>query len=83
MKRILFSFFLSLITILSFATDGFTVADVFTDHMVLQRNAIIKIWGEAPNGSLVEVRFAGQLRKVKAIQGKWQVTLKTGEAGGP
>lgn len=66
MKRILFSFFLSLITILSFATDGFTVADVFTDHMVLQRNAIIKIWGEAPNGSLVEVRFAGQLRKVKA-----------------
>ena len=83
MKRILFSFFLSLITILSFATDGFTVADVFTDHMVLQRNAIIKIWGEAQNGSLVEVRFAGQLRKVKAIQGKWQVTLKTGEAGGP
>ena len=74
MKRILFSFFLSLITILSFATDGFTVADAFTDHMVLQRNAIIKIWGEAPNGSLVEVRFAGQLRKVKAIQGKWQVT---------
>lgn len=83
MKRILFSFFLSLITILSFAADGFTVADVFTDHMVLQRNAIIKIWGEAQNGSLVEVRFAGQLRKVKAIQGKWQVTLKTGEAGGP
>lgn len=83
MKRILFSFFLSLITILSFAADGFTVADVFTDHMVLQRNVIIKIWGEAQNGSLVEVRFAGQLRKVKAIQGKWQVTLKTGEAGGP
>lgn len=83
MKRILFSLFLSLITILSFAADGFTVADVFTDHMVLQRNAIIKIWGEAQNGSLVEVRFAGQLRKVKAIQGKWQVTLKTGEAGGP
>lgn len=83
MKRILFSSFLSLITILSFATDKFTVADVFTDHMVLQRNAIIKIWGEAQNGSLVEVRFAGQLRKVKAIQGKWQVTLKTGEAGGP
>lgn len=53
MKRILFSFFLSLITILSFATDKFTVADVFTDHMVLQRNAIIKIWGEAQKpGSL-------------------------------
>ena len=63
MKLILFSFFLSLITILSFAADGFTVAYVFTDHMVLQRNAIIKIWGEAQNGSLVEVRFQGSIGK--------------------
>ncbi len=70
MKRILFSLYLSLIAILTFATDGFTVADVFTDHMVLQRNAIIKIWGEAQNGSLVEVRFAGQLQKVKSHSGK-------------
>lgn len=83
MKRTLFFLYLSLITVLSFATDGFTVADVFTDHMVLQRNALVKIWGEAKSGSLVEVRFAGQLRKIKATKGKWQVTLKTGEAGGP
>lgn len=83
MKRTLFFLYLSLIAVLSFATDGFTVADVFTDHMVLQRNALVKIWGEAKSGSLVEVRFAGQLRKIKATKGKWQVTLKTGEAGGP
>lgn len=83
MKRTLFFLYLSLIAVLSFATDGFTVADVFTDHMVLQRNALVKIWGEAKSGSLVEVRFAGQLRKIKAAKGKWQATLKTGEAGGP
>lgn len=83
MKRTLFFLYLSLIAVLSFATDGFTVADVFTDHMVLQRNALVKIWGEAKSGSLVEVRFAGQLWKIKAAKGKWQVTLKTGEAGGP
>lgn len=83
MKRTLFSLYFTLIAILSFATDGFTVADVFTDHMVLQRNALVKIWGEAKSGSLVEVRFAGQLWKIKAAKGKWQVTLKTGEAGGP
>lgn len=83
MKRTLFFLYLSLIAVLSFATDVFTVADVFTDHMVLQRNALVKIWGEAKSGSLVEVRFAGQLRKIKATKGKWQVTLKTGEAGGP
>lgn len=83
MKRILFSLYLSFIAILSFATDGFTIADVFTEHMVLQRNAVVKIWGEAKSGSQVEVWFAGQLRKAKASRGKWQVTLKTGEAGGP
>lgn len=83
MKRILSFLYLSLIATLSFATGEFTVADVFTDHMVLQRNAAVKIWGEAPNGSLVEVRFAGQSRQVKSVQGKWKVTLKTGEAGGP
>lgn len=83
MKRILFSLYLSLIAMLSFATDEFTVADVFTDHMVLQRNAVVKIWGEAPSGSVIEVRFAGQSKQVKAIRGKWKATLKTGEAGGP
>lgn len=83
MKRTLFFLYLSLIAVLSFATDVFTVADVFTDHMVLQRNALVKIWGEAKSGSLVEVRFAGQLWKIKAAKGKWQATLKTGEAGGP
>lgn len=61
----------------------FTVADVFTDHMVLQRNDMIKIWGEANSGTIVEVQFAGQICKVKAISGKWNVTLKTGNAGGP
>ena len=39
MKRILFSLFLFLTSIVVFADGGFTVADVFTDHMVLQRNA--------------------------------------------
>lgn len=83
MKRILFSLYLSLISAMLLAADGFTVADVFTNHMVLQRNAKVKVWGEAQNGSQVEVLFDGQSRKAKAIHGKWQVTLNTGEAGGP
>ncbi len=83
MKRILFSLYLSLISVMLMAADGFTVADVFTDHMVLQRNAKVKVWGEATSGSQVEVLFDGQSRKAKAVGGKWQVTLNTGEAGGP
>ena len=42
------------------ANDRFAVADIFTDHMVLQRNANVKVWGEGTDGSLVEVRFEGQ-----------------------
>lgn len=83
MKRILFSLYLSLISVMLMAAGGFTVADVFTDHMVLQRNAKVKVWGEATSGSQVEVLFDGQSRKAKAVGGKWQVTLNTGEAGGP
>lgn len=67
MKRILFSLFLFLASIVVFADGGFTVADVFTDHMVLQRNANVKIWGEAADGSQVEVLFEGHSRKVRLL----------------
>lgn len=67
----------------SLANDRFAVADIFTDHMVLQRNANVKVWGEGTDGSLVEVRFEGQNRKMVVVKGKWMVELKTGEAGGP
>ena len=83
MKRILFSLYLSLVVVTTLSADGFTVADVFTDHMVLQRNAKVKVWGEAKSGAQIEVSFAGQSRKVKAVQGKWQATLNTRGAGGP
>ena len=83
MKRILFSLFLFLTSIVVFAGGRFTVAGVFTDHMVLQRNANVRIWGEAADGSQVEVLFEGHSRKSKVVDGKWMVTLRTGEAGGP
>lgn len=42
MKRILFSLYLLLISISLLASDKFAVADIFTDHMVLQRNTKVK-----------------------------------------
>ena len=83
MKRILFSLYLLLISISLLASDKFAVADIFTDHMVLQRNTKVKIWGEATDGSQVEVRFEGQNRKAVVTKGKWMVELSTGDAGGP
>lgn len=83
MKRILFLLFLLPISLLAFSVNGFSVADVFTDHMVLQRNAKVKIWGEAADGSQVSIRFNGQIQETKAVKGKWLIDLRTGEAGGP
>lgn len=86
MKRRLFSLFLCLLPAVLWAAGGLTVADVFTDHMVLQRNAEVRIWGEAPSGSQIKVRLAGRhgaTAQATAADGKWHATLKTGEAGGP
>lgn len=83
MKRTFSFLYLLAISMVVFAGNGFRVADVFTDHMVLQRHADVKIWGEAADGSQVEVVFEGQTRRAKVVRGRWTVTLKTAEAGGP
>jgi len=52
-------------------------ASVFTDHMVLQRNKAVPVWGEAAPGEKVIVKFAGQTRRAKADNnGSWRVQLK-------
>ena len=52
------------------------VATVFSDNMVLQRDAAVPVWGSADAGEKVTVTFAGQ--KASAIagkDGKWLVRL--------
>jgi sialate O-acetylesterase len=54
----------------------FKVANLFQDHMVLQRDKPIKIWGWTDVGGRVSVAFAGQTKTVEAGKdGKWMVTL--------
>ncbi len=49
---------------------------VFSDHMVLQRDAAVAIWGWADAGEPVAVEFAGQRKTVIAdAQGKWFLKL--------
>jgi sialate O-acetylesterase len=49
---------------------------VFTDHMVLQRESPLRIWGKANPGEPVEVVFAGQTPKTTADKnGDWSVLL--------
>lgn len=51
-------------------------ASMFGDHMVLQRDMPIPVWGSAKPGETVTVSFAGQKVSVKAdSSGKWKVEL--------
>lgn len=53
----------------------------FSDHMVLQRDEDVSIWGTASPGSEVSIAFKGESAKVKAdADGKWGATIRTGAA---
>jgi sialate O-acetylesterase len=61
-----------------------TVAKIFGDHMVLQRNQQIPIWGWGVKKAKITVSLNGQLVKIEADEhGSWKVILKPMEAGGP
>ena len=58
------------------ASAKITVSNLFTNHAILQRDAVIPVWGWAKPGESVTVRFAGQQRMATAgAKGKWMVHL--------
>lgn len=51
-----------------------TVAGIFTDHMVLQSNTQVPVWGRADSGSEIQATFANQVKSTRAgPKGKWIV----------
>ena len=57
---------------------------IFADHMVLQRNEAINLWGSASPKEKVTVELNGQKTSVRVdASGKWNATLRPMEAGGP
>jgi len=60
------------------------LASIFGEHMVLQRDRPIRLWGQATPGETVKVVFRGTQRSTMAnAQGRWAVALPAGPAGGP
>ncbi|HEX2855466.1 MAG TPA: sialate O-acetylesterase [Opitutaceae bacterium] len=52
------------------------LASPFTDHMVLQREMPVPVWGWADPGEPVTVSFAGQKKSITAgTDGSWRVDL--------
>jgi sialate O-acetylesterase len=57
---------------------------IFSDHMVLQQEATVPVWGWADAGEEVTVSVAGASEKAKAdAAGNWSVKLGKLSAGGP
>lgn len=56
----------------------------FTDHMVIQRNAVLNVYGQAKPGAPVKVEFAGIIAETKAGKnGSWKAEMQPVAAGGP
>lgn len=82
---------LALVSLLGFAALVAPVAQAavslglpFSDHMVLQRNVAVPVWGKAAVAETVTVMFRGQTKTAKAgANGAWRVDLDASAAGGP
>ena len=81
MKRILSLLFIAISTTLSAKA---TLPKFFSDHMVLQRDAPITIYGWADPGKIVKVSFKNQNLESKTnANGEWSLTFPAQAAGGP
>lgn len=60
------------------------VPAIFSDHMILQRDKPLKVWGAANAGETVAV-IVGQAKKSTTADksGRWMITLPPFAAGGP
>ncbi|MEG3181185.1 sialate O-acetylesterase [Sphingomonas sp. LT1P40] len=66
------------------ATAQVTLAPVFGDHTVIQRNQSIVVNGTAPSGTKLVVRLAGKNAAITADRGgSWKADFPALPAGGP
>ena len=67
---------LSLLTAIPCLAVELVLPTVFSDHMVLQREQSVPVWGKADPNAVVTVEFAGQKKTTTADQGgNWMVKL--------
>jgi len=57
---------------------------ILSDHAVLQRETDIHLWGYEEPDTVVTIEFRGQSgRAVAGSDGRWEVKMPSGSAGGP
>ncbi len=76
--------FIFLIGLSSIAFSNVELASLFTDHMVLQRNQPVRIWGKGTPEAPVIIKIAGRTgQTVVDKDSTWAVLLNPFAAGGP
>lgn len=67
---------------LQLASADVKLPAIFGEHMVLQQDAMVPVWGWADPGEQVTVELAGQVKTTTAdAKGKWMVKLAKLKAG--
>lgn len=85
MKKLILMTVAALLVLPGFSGE-LRVAGVFSDNMVLQRETECPVWGWATPGARVSVSASWNRKAVSAVadaDGRWRVSLRTPEAGGP
>lgn len=80
MRRTLFSYIcigtLVFLSAVMCRAAELTLPTIFSDHMVLQREQPVPVWGTADAGAQITVEFAGQTKTAVAdAEGHWKVVL--------
>jgi sialate O-acetylesterase len=76
MNRYLSGLLMVLLLAITTGAEPLRLARIFADHMVIQRELPVNIWGWADAGDNVEVVFSGQTaRAVADADGKWMAVL--------
>lgn len=60
------------------------LSPIFQDHIVVQRNAPVRVWGTAVPGETITVALAGKAASAEVDrEGKWTAQLPARASGGP
>ncbi|ABG40372.1 glycoside hydrolase family 2, sugar binding protein [Paraglaciecola sp. T6c] len=64
--------------------NALTISPLFSDHMVLQREKPVRIWGEAPAAQKITVSLLGQHYLTQSDHnGDWEIVLPAHDKAGP
>jgi sialate O-acetylesterase len=81
---LLFSTVLLCLSVSAPAVAAVTLPSLFGDHMVVQRNIAVPVWGTATANESITVKLGTQQATATAgADGKWTVHLPAQDAGGP